>query len=131
MASGTGSSTGLSAAINNEAAKSGMIKFMAKAFIIFFRKVTEFVPFWTTVHSQRTTEHSKQLLLMQKRKEFLQNTVTMAAGGLLFSQMKSIVYPAGVKDIGVQLYTFRKEMLADARGTLQQIADIGIKQIES
>jgi sugar phosphate isomerase/epimerase len=36
-----------------------------------------------------------------------------------------------VKNIGVQLYTFRKEMLADAKGTLQKIASLGIKQIES
>ncbi|MEI9958935.1 MAG: sugar phosphate isomerase/epimerase [Ferruginibacter sp.] len=36
-----------------------------------------------------------------------------------------------VKNTGVQLYTFRKELLADAKGTLKKIAALGIKQIES
>ncbi len=48
----------------------------------------------------------------------------------------SIVSPiasarAKVKNIGIQLYTVRNEMLTDARGTLKQLAEMGIKQIES
>jgi sugar phosphate isomerase/epimerase len=36
-----------------------------------------------------------------------------------------------VSNPGIQLYTVRKEMLADAPGTLKKLASIGIKQIES
>jgi sugar phosphate isomerase/epimerase len=39
--------------------------------------------------------------------------------------------PKKVKNVGIQLYTFRKEMMADATGTLRQIAALGIKEIES
>ncbi|WP_149304818.1 sugar phosphate isomerase/epimerase family protein [Pareuzebyella sediminis] len=35
------------------------------------------------------------------------------------------------EDYGVQLYTFRDAMLKDAKGTLEEIAKIGIKKIES
>lgn len=64
-----------------------------------------------------------------KRKEFLLQTTTLAMGSLL---LPSFMLPyKKVTNVGVQLYTFRKEMLTDALGTLQQIAAIGIKQIES
>jgi sugar phosphate isomerase/epimerase len=36
-----------------------------------------------------------------------------------------------VTDIGIQLYTVRTEMLADAVGTLKQLAKIGFKELES
>jgi sugar phosphate isomerase/epimerase len=54
----------------------------------------------------------------------------VTAGTLLFpSLIKGATNE--IKDPGVQLYTFRSEMAADARGTLRRIADLGIKQIES
>lgn len=64
-----------------------------------------------------------------KRKEFLQQTAALALGSFLlpsfaFSDKK-------VKNAGLQLYTFRKEMMTDALGTLKQIAALGIRQIES
>lgn len=66
---------------------------------------------------------------MQTRRNFLLNTGVLAVGSAL---LPSFVSPSEkVKNIGVQLYTFRKEMLADAKGTLQKIAALGIKQIES
>ena len=66
---------------------------------------------------------------MQTRRDFIINTGSLAAGSILFS---SFNYSAKkVKNAGVQLYTFRKEMMADAKGTLQRIASLGIKQIES
>ncbi|MGG9960915.1 sugar phosphate isomerase/epimerase family protein [Ferruginibacter sp. SUN106] len=66
---------------------------------------------------------------MQTRRNFLYNTGALAVGSVL---LPSFVNPSKkVKNIGVQLYTFRKEMLADAKGTLQKIAASGIKQIES
>ncbi len=64
-----------------------------------------------------------------KRREFLQQTGSLAIGSVFLPSFT----PLGkeIKNIGVQLYTFRKEMLADAMGTLKNIAALGIKQIES
>jgi sugar phosphate isomerase/epimerase len=63
------------------------------------------------------------------RKEFLLQTSTFAVGSVF---LPSFISPKKeVKNVGVQLYTFRKEMAADALGTLKQIAALGIKQIES
>ena len=66
---------------------------------------------------------------MQTRRDFLKNSGTIAAGALLFP---SLITPfKKINNVGIQLYTFRKEMLADAAGTLKQLAALGIKQIES
>jgi len=66
---------------------------------------------------------------MQTRRNFLTGAGTLAVGSMLLPSF--IMSERKVKNAGVQLYTFRKEMLADARGTLQKIALLGIKQIES
>lgn len=66
---------------------------------------------------------------MIARRDFLINTGTLAIGSILVPSF--IDAPKKVKNTGIQLYTFRKEMLADARATLQKIASLGIKQIES
>lgn len=66
---------------------------------------------------------------MQTRRNFLRNSSALAAGSIL---LPSFYNPTKkVKNIGVQLYTLRKEMLTDAKGTLQKIAALGITQIES
>ena len=66
---------------------------------------------------------------MQTRHDFLMDTGALAVGSML---LPSLVKSFGkVKNPGVQLYTFRKEMLADAKGMLRRIASLGIKQIES
>ena len=66
---------------------------------------------------------------MKTRRDFLKNSGTIAAGAFLFP---SLISPfKKVNNVGIQLYTFRKEMLADAAGTLKQLAALGIKQIES
>jgi len=66
---------------------------------------------------------------MQTRRQFLANSSVLAAGAALLPSFtlvdKKFSHP------GVQLYSFRKEMLADAKGTLQKIAALGIKEIES
>lgn len=67
---------------------------------------------------------------MQSRKEFIANISVLAAGSVLLPSFKNKEYKK-VKNVGVQLYSFRKEMDADARGTLKQIASLGFKQIES
>lgn len=64
-----------------------------------------------------------------KRREFLWQGSTLALGSALLPSFATA--QKGVKNVGVQLYTFRKEMLADALGTLQQIAALGITQIET
>jgi len=66
---------------------------------------------------------------MQIRRKFLLDTGTLAIGSLMLSSYTST--SKKVKNTGVQLYTFRKEMLIDARGTLKRIADLGIQQIET
>lgn len=66
---------------------------------------------------------------MQTRRDFLIDTGTLAIGSMLLPSF--VDAPKKVKNTGLQLYTFRKEMQADAKGTLQRIASLGIKQIES
>ena len=66
---------------------------------------------------------------MQTRRDFLKNSGTIAAAAMLFPSL-NIPFKK-VNNVGIQLYTFRKEMLADAAGTLKQLAALGIKQIES
>lgn len=66
---------------------------------------------------------------MQTRRNFLFQTAAFTAGSIF---LKSCTSASGkVENVGVQLYTFRKEMLADAKGTLKKIASLGIKQIET
>ena len=66
---------------------------------------------------------------MNERREFLKEFGMLAAGSVLLPSF--ISSPKKVKAIGMQLYTMRKEMLADAAGTLKLIAGLGIKEIES
>ncbi len=66
--------------------------------------------------------------MMKTRREFLKASGCLAAGALL---TPSLSRAAKVKNVGIQLYTVRKEMLADAVGTLKQLAAIGYKQLES
>jgi sugar phosphate isomerase/epimerase len=66
---------------------------------------------------------------MEKR-EFLKHMGMLAAGSVLLPSLSGFT-PKKVKNPGIQLYTFRKEMAADPKGTLKVIADLGIKQIES
>jgi sugar phosphate isomerase/epimerase len=66
---------------------------------------------------------------MKTRREFLINSSALAVGSLLLPSF--IDGREKVTNAGVQLYTFRKEMLADPVNTLKQIAALGIKQVES
>lgn len=67
---------------------------------------------------------------MTTRKDFLMQSGMLAAGVVLLPSF-TLPYKNPKKNLGVQLYTFRKEMLEDAVGTLKRIAALGIKQIES
>ena len=66
---------------------------------------------------------------MPSRRKFLMDTGAIAIGSVLLPSF--LESGKKVKNTGVQLYTFRQDMLADAKGTLQRIASLGIKQIES
>src|SRR5690606_842654 len=67
---------------------------------------------------------------MTTRKEFLVRSGLLAVGTVLLPSF-TLAPKKEDKNLGVQLYTFREEMLADAVGTLEKIAALGIKQIET
>jgi sugar phosphate isomerase/epimerase len=73
--------------------------------------------------------------LTASRRRFLKSAAFIATGSLFFPKLtrSASANPAStkVRDIGIQLYTVRKEMLADATGTLKQLASIGFKELES
>jgi len=64
-----------------------------------------------------------------QRRDFLYRSSLLSAGVLLLPSC-GLAKPNEQK-FGVQLYSFRDAMAKDARGTLKQIASIGIKEIES
>ncbi|QKZ14218.1 TIM barrel protein [Spirosoma sp. KUDC1026] len=65
---------------------------------------------------------------MDTRRQFLKTAGGATLGALLLPQLSQA---ATVKNVGIQLYTVRKEMLDDAVGTLKELAKIGYKQLES
>ena len=65
---------------------------------------------------------------MKTRRDFFKTAGGLALGALA---IPSITKGEKVKNIGIQLYSVRKEMLADAVGTLKQLAKIGYKELES
>lgn len=64
------------------------------------------------------------------RRNFLKTSGAFALGSLLLPEVLRAETKPG-KNIGIQLYTVRTEMLADPAGTLKQLAKIGYKEIES
>ena len=66
---------------------------------------------------------------MLSRRKFIKQTTTLSlASGLL----AGFTFPPAKRlKLGVQLYTFREEMMKDPKGTLARIAGLGIKKIES
>jgi len=68
---------------------------------------------------------------MNSRRDFLKTSGLFAAGSVLLPGMAEALHRKTVKDIGLQLYTVRKEMLEDNVGTLKKIAVLGYKEIES
>ncbi len=64
-----------------------------------------------------------------KRRDFIIRSNAMLATALLAPTDLFLKVP--VANIGVQLYSFREEMMKDASGTLRVIADLGFKQVES
>ncbi len=79
------------------------------------------------------------------RRDFIKNTAMLVAGVVFLpkwaSSMASSIERgrarghvrdhAKIKNIGIQLYTVRNEMMTDATGTLKKLAKIGFKELES
>ena len=71
---------------------------------------------------------------MTSRRKFLEQSGTLALTGLLFpgiSRASSLFEWNANKPIGLQLYTLGNLMTTDAKGTLQKLAAIGYKELES
>ncbi|WP_018616762.1 sugar phosphate isomerase/epimerase family protein [Segetibacter koreensis] len=67
---------------------------------------------------------------MNTRRNFLKASGTLAVGSIMLPQLSQAA-KSPKRQVGLQLYTVRKEMLEDAAGTLQQLASLGYKEIES
>ena len=65
---------------------------------------------------------------MTTRRDFIKLSGGIAAGALLIPKLSNA---EKIKDVGIQLYSVRKEMLTDAVGTLKALAKIGYKEVES
>lgn len=65
---------------------------------------------------------------MKTRRQFLKQSSVFTIGAFCVPGAFST---AKVNRVGLQLYSVRKEMLADATGTLKQLAKIGYKELES
>ncbi|MEO6330072.1 MAG: sugar phosphate isomerase/epimerase [Ginsengibacter sp.] len=68
---------------------------------------------------------------MNSRREFLKTSGAVVIGSALLPNLAKASNLNAAKDVGVQLYTVRKEMLADNIGTLKKLAALGYKEIES
>jgi len=71
---------------------------------------------------------------MTNRRKFLQQTGAMALGSLLLPRLglaSSFLSSNYAGDVGLQLYTISEQMTADTKGTLQKVAAIGYKELES
>lgn len=67
---------------------------------------------------------------MKTRREFIKLSAAVTLGSLYLPACNTVA-ASKLKNPGVQLYSVRKEMLADAIGTLKKLAQIGYKEIES
>src|SRR5690349_408188 len=71
---------------------------------------------------------------MTNRRKFLQQSGTFALSAFLLPQLGRAagIFPnKPVMPIGLQLYTLGDLMTTDAKGTLQKLAAIGYKEVES
>jgi sugar phosphate isomerase/epimerase len=69
---------------------------------------------------------------MKSRRLFLKEAALAGASGLLFPGFfSSVKIKPKLIGVGIQLYSVRKEMLADASGTLIKLGKIGYQEIES
>lgn len=66
-----------------------------------------------------------------KRRTFIQHSALAATGGILLPSLLSCNIPSTEKSVGIQLYTLKDIILKDVKGTLQQVANIGFKDLEA
>ncbi|MEO9477656.1 MAG: sugar phosphate isomerase/epimerase [Cyclobacteriaceae bacterium] len=69
--------------------------------------------------------------MMKTRREFIKQASLAASATVLLPSCVASSDKNMLPKIGVQLYTVRNEMDADALGTLKKVADIGYKKIEA
>jgi sugar phosphate isomerase/epimerase len=68
--------------------------------------------------------------MQTSRRVFLKNGALTVAGATMFSNFLMAAANASAELVGVQLYSVRDDMKADALGTLKKIAAIGYKNVE-
>jgi sugar phosphate isomerase/epimerase len=69
---------------------------------------------------------------MKTRRSFLKEAAFASAGGLILPGFIKFSEEAPkLKKVGIQLYSVRNEMMADAVGTLNKLGQIGYQEIES
>jgi len=69
---------------------------------------------------------------MKSRRSFLRETAFAGAGAFMVPAFMRIPERAPkLKQVGVQLYSVRKEIMTDATGTLKKLGQIGYQEIES
>ena len=68
--------------------------------------------------------------MQTSRRVFLKNGALTIAGAAMFSNLLMASGRAGAELVGVQLYSVRDEMKADALGTLKKVAAMGYKHVE-
>lgn len=70
---------------------------------------------------------------MTNRRDFLKTSSLLVAGSLVGTSMlqASVLQAKGKKNIGLQLYSLRDAMKADALGTMKLVSDIGFTTIET
>ncbi|NBB22750.1 TIM barrel protein [Runella sp. CRIBMP] len=69
---------------------------------------------------------------MQNRRTFLKNTSALALGSLAVPALaKNLFAPEALPRPGLQLFTLFRAMSDDAKGSLEKVAGIGYKEIES
>jgi sugar phosphate isomerase/epimerase len=71
---------------------------------------------------------------MTNRRSFLKQSATAALGAMLLPQLSRAGFLSAAdykSDIGIQLYTLSDLMVADTKGTLQKVAAIGFKELET
>lgn len=71
---------------------------------------------------------------MTSRRKFIQQSGALAVGGMFLPKLMQAEFLAPMKGrpgVGLQLYTLGELMTTDPKGTLQQLAKIGYKELET
>ncbi len=64
------------------------------------------------------------------RRKFLKSTAGMAALGVMASLVSGCDRGSPIRNIGIQLYTIRNMMAVDMEGSIEQVAELGYKEVE-